>query len=184
MCRSPVGGTEGAGDAFTEGTRSPGRVRQHQQRPLLACRRRGSWGCTQDQLPLTPTRQPPTLRPPPRPDNACGPAAPLRTRPGLPRPPASLGPLLPIEPPPSGSLRLLLPSPFQHQAERRVAGDPAPSSPGPGAAGTEDAAAPPRTPLPTSCSPSWRPGLRVRAPGPGLAPRVRPARRRREGGRR
>ena len=40
--------------------------------------------------------------------------------------PQSLGPLLPGEPPPSGFVRLFLPSPLQQQAERRAAGAPDP----------------------------------------------------------
>ena len=100
--RTPAGGTERAGDAFTEGTSSQRRVPQRQQRPLLACRRQGSWGCTLGPAPAHAHPPPPTLRPLPRPDNASGPATPLRTRPGLPPPPHSPVLCCPASPLPRG----------------------------------------------------------------------------------
>lgn len=116
----------------------------------------------------------PTLRPLPRPTM-------------LPRPPASaqagatasLGSLLPGEPPPSGSPRR---SYLRPSGIRLSGGGPTPaSSVGPAAAGGEDAAAAPRSPPPPGFAP-LTPGPCARAPGLGLAPRVRPAGSGRAGG--
>ncbi|XP_043771475.1 translation initiation factor IF-2-like [Cervus elaphus] len=135
--------------------------------------RRGSWGggCTQNELPLTPTRRAPTpsasphapTMPPGRPPGS-GPG------PGLPPPPAIPRSFVARRAPSLG-VRPAVPT-FAPPAAGGAAGGGGarpPSSPGAGApAGAEDAAAPPpRAPLPTACSPSRHRGsafaLRVRA---------------------
>ncbi|XP_065775378.1 basic salivary proline-rich protein 2-like [Muntiacus reevesi] len=163
-------GHRGRWGCLHRGDRSSERVPQRRQRPLLACTRRGSWGggCTQNELPLTPTRRAPTpsasphapTMPPGRPPGS-GQAR------GYRRLPQSLGPLLPGEPPPSGFVRLFLPSPLQQQAGRRGRPTPVLSRRRGTGGGRGCCGPPPRAPLPTACSPSRRRGsafaLRVRA---------------------
>lgn len=104
----------------------------------------------------------------PLPARQCPRASPLLPRPERPLPPASLGPLLLSEPPPSGSPRCS----YLRPSSIRLSGggpEPASSSAGPAAAGGEDAAAAPRS---HPVEHLLAPGLGVRAPGPGLVPRV------------
>ncbi|CAN0491170.1 unnamed protein product, partial [Rangifer tarandus platyrhynchus] len=150
--------------------------------------RRGSWGggCTQNELPLTPTRRAPTpsasphapTMPPGRPPGS-GPG------PGLPPPPAIPRSFVARQAPSLG-VRPAVPT-FAPPAAGGAAGGGGarpPSSPGAGApAGAEDAAAPlPARRCPQPAAPPGAGVPRSRSGSGPRAPRVRPAGRRQESG--
>lgn len=76
---------------------------QRRQRPLLACGRRGSWGCSGSGSRSRPPAGPRPSGLPHAPTMPAG-GRPAAAQAGPPPPPASLAPLLPSEPPPPGAL--------------------------------------------------------------------------------
>lgn len=167
-------GTEGAGDTFTKGTRSPGSAPQSQQRPLLACRQRRSWGCTLGLAPAHAHRRPrlPAFPTPRHSFRHCRPLLPGRggRRRRLPHPFLLCCPARPL---PGGSPAAPT---FAPPASRWAAGSPAPglllSRPrrqgGRGCCGPRPARCPP------AAAPPGTGALRSRS-GPGLAPRPQPS---------